>query len=170
MFERGEAVVHPTRGVGIVVDIEERSWQGDESLYYKIELLGREPDVSIRIPVEKADGLGVRRAISASEVKQIWDVLRSEPESLPSNHKTRYKVLKDKLHAGDVLKVAEILRDLTWRREDKDHLTTRVKRVYEEGLMFLAGEIAAAQDIPLTEAMAQVRSKLKAILPAKSAA
>ncbi len=170
MFEKGEAVVHPTRGVGTVVDIEERRWQGDKSLYYKIELLGREPDVSIRIPIEKAEGLGVRRAISASEVKQIWDVLRSDPESLPSNHKTRYKVLKDKLHAGDVLKVAEILRDLTWRREDKDHLTTRVKRVYEEGLMFLAGEIAAAQDIPLSEAMAQVRSKLKAILPAESTA
>lgn len=170
MFERGDAVVHPTRGVGFVVDIEERPWRGDKSLYYKIELLGREPDVSIRIPVEKAEGLGVRRAISASEISRVWEVLHADPEELPSNHKTRYKVLKDKLHAGDVLQVAEILRDLTWRREDKDHLTTRVKRVYEEGLMFLAGEIAAAQDVSLTEAMTQIRSKLQEILPAKSTA
>jgi hypothetical protein len=32
--------------------------------------------------------------------------------------------------------------------------------MYEEGMMLLAGEIAASQDIDLTDAEAQIRAKL----------
>jgi CarD family transcriptional regulator len=168
IFNTGDAVVHPNRGVGVVVDIKERKWQGSRSQYYEIELLGREPSVSLMIPVEEADELGIRRAISPSQLDDVWSVLASQPEELPTNHKTRHKFLKDKLHAGDIFQVAEVLRDLTWRRKEEDHLTTRGKRIYKESMMFLAGELAAIQKIDLTEATSQIRAKLKEILSSKS--
>ncbi len=164
MFNTGDAIVHPTRGVGVVVDIEEREWQGSSSQYYQIELLGREPSLKLMIPIKEADELGIRRAIQHSEVEQVWSVLNSEAEDLPQNHKTRHKVLRDKLHAGDVFQVAEVLRDLTWRQREEDHLTTRGRRIYKEALMFLAGEIAAAQGIDVAEAEGQIRERLRAIL------
>jgi CarD family transcriptional regulator len=163
MFERGDAIVHPIRGAGVVTDIEERPWRGDSSLYYKIKLLGQDPSISLRVPVEEADSIGIRYAIPKSQVEQIWQVLFSSPDKLPSNHKTRYKFLKEKLHAGDVLQVAEVVRDLTWRQQKKDHLTTRGKRVYEEGIGFLSGEIAAAQNIDIMEADMKIRTKLREI-------
>jgi CarD family transcriptional regulator len=116
------------------------------------------------IPIEEADELGLRLAIQRSEVEQVWRVLRSEPEDLPSNHKTRHKLLREKLHAGDVFQVAEVLRDLTWRQREEDHLTTRGKRIYKEALMFLAGEVAAAKEVEVAEAEAQIREKLREIL------
>ncbi|MGD2143874.1 MAG: CarD family transcriptional regulator [Anaerolineae bacterium] len=165
MFDTGDAIVHPTRGVGVVVEIQEREWQGTSSQYYQIELLGREPSLKLMIPIEEADELGLRRAIEQSEVEEVWGVLQSDPDELPQNHKTRHKLLRDRLHAGDVFQVAEVLRDLTWRQREEDHLTTRGKRIYKEALMFLSGEIAAAQHIDVAEAEAQIRGKLRGILP-----
>ncbi|MGD2104359.1 MAG: CarD family transcriptional regulator [Anaerolineae bacterium] len=161
MFGTGDAIVHPRRGVGIVTDIREREWQGTNSRYYEIELLGREPNLSLMIPIEEADDLGLRPAIERSEVEEVWLILRSEPQELPSNHKTRHSLLRDKLHAGDIFQVAEVLRDLTWRRQEEGHLTTRGKRIYKEALMFLSGEVAAAQQMDVTEAEMLVREKLR---------
>lgn len=163
MFEKGDAVVHPTRGVGVVVDIEEREWRGSRSRYYRIELVGQEPSLSLMLPVEEADELGLRRAISESEMEKVWHVLHSDPQKLPSNHKTRHSLLRDKLHAGDVFQVVEVLRDLTRRRRE-DHLTTRGKRIFKEGMMFLSGEIATAQGIDVVEAESQIRAELREIL------
>lgn len=165
MFNIGDAIVHPTRGVGVVVDIKEREWQGSSSKYYQINLLGREPTLSLMVPVEETDELGLRRAIEPSEVERIWDLLRSEPEELPKNHKTRHKLLRDKLHAGDIFQVAEVLRDLSWRRKWEDHLTTRGKRIYKEALTFLAGEIAAAKEIDVSEAKTEIRAHLRKVIP-----
>jgi CarD family transcriptional regulator len=164
MFNTGDAIVHPTRGVGVVVNIQEREWQGSSSRYYQIELLGREPSLKLMIPIEEADELGLRLAIQRSEVEQVWRVMRSDPEELPANHKTRHKLLREKLHAGEVFQVAEVLRDLTWRQKEEDHLTTRGKRIYKEALMFLAGEVAAALDIDVAEAKTQIREELRRIL------
>lgn len=163
MFEAGDAIVHPMRGVGIVVNIQEREWQGSASRYYQIELLGREPSLKLLVPVEEADELGLRRAIGGSEVDDVWQVLRSEPNELPENHKTRHSQLREKLHNGDVFETAEVLRDLTWRQKEEDHLTTRGKRIYDEALMFLAGEVAAAQEIEVPEAEVQIRERLQEI-------
>jgi len=162
MFDTGDTIVHPTHGVGVVVDIKEREWRGSNSLYYQIDLLGREPNVCLMIPVEAAERLGLRAAIPSSQLEQLWRVLHSTPEILPTNHKLRYKLLMDKLHAGDVFQIAEVLRDLTWRQQ-KNNLTTRGKQVYKDGMTFLAGEIAAAQGIDVTEATTQVRTKLEEI-------
>ena len=164
MFDTGDAIVHPTRGVGVVVDIEDRVWQGNSSQYYQIELLGREPNLKLMIPIEEAEELGIRLAIRQPEVEQVWRVIRAQPEDLPQNHKTRHKVLQEKLHAGDIFLVAEVLRDLTWRKREEERLTTRGNRIYKEALTFLAAEIAAAQQVDVAEANSQVREKLGEIL------
>ena len=87
-------------------------------------------------------------------------MLRADPKKLPTNHKKRYKLLGDKLHAGDVYQVAEAVRDMAWRQQRQGNLTTMGKRIYEEGLRILAGEIAAVQGVDLNAAEAQVRDRL----------
>jgi RNA polymerase-interacting CarD/CdnL/TRCF family regulator len=36
MFKSGDAIIHPVRGAGVVVRIEERQWRGSDNLYYKV--------------------------------------------------------------------------------------------------------------------------------------
>ena len=71
---------------------------------------------------------------------------------LPDNHEQRCTLLDEKLSSGDVFAVAEVLRDLAWRREEKRHLTIRGKRLYERGMALLAGEVASVQESDLVDA------------------
>jgi len=160
MFKEGDAVIHPIRGAGVVQCVEERQWRGAEALYYRIDLLSQ-PGSNLMVPVGSAKGLGLRRAIPSSQLKKVWRVLSTDPNALPTEHKERYQVLEDKLHGGDVLKVAEAVRDMAWRRHHEGRLTTRGKRMYDEGMTLLAGEIAATKGIDMADAEAQVVERLQ---------
>lgn len=142
-----------------MVQVEEKQWHGSNSLYYRIELLGQ-PGTSLMIPIQRADSIGLRSAVSRSKLVQVWRVLRSNPSMLPSDHKTRYALLNGKLHTGDVLQVAEAVRDMAWRREHRGTLTTQGKRIFEEGMRILSGEVAAAWGVDMTEAEAEINDRL----------
>ena len=161
MFRSGDAIVHPTRGAGVIVSIDQRQWRGGVSQYYRIRLLDQ-PGTSLMIPISEAETLGLRYAIEESDISQVWHVLASEPQVLPTDHKERYQVLEGKLYAGDVYQVAEVVRDMAWRQREEGTLTTVGKRHYDESVKMLAGEIAAAQGIELSEAQAQIIARLHA--------
>jgi RNA polymerase-interacting CarD/CdnL/TRCF family regulator len=163
MFEAGDAIVHPVRGAGVVVCIEERQWHGTSDQYYRIKLLGQ-PGTSLMIPVGAAETIGLRHAASKSKLDHVWRMLRADPENLPADHKARYELLNEKLHAGDVLQVAEAVRDMAWRRKQEGSLTTQGKRIYEDGMRILSGEIAASQAIDMADAEAQVSEKLAEVV------
>ncbi len=163
MFKVGDAIVHRVRGAGMVVRVEERQWRGANALYYRIELLGQ-PGTSLMIPVEVAETVGLRCAIPPSELKHVWRVLRADPNTLPVEHKERYQVIEERLHVGDIFKVAEVVRDMAWRKQRGSKLTTRGKQMYEDGVKLLAGEVAATRGIALADAEAEVRERLWKIL------
>lgn len=160
MFKTGDAIIHPIRGAGVVVCIEERPWRGNSDMYYRIKLLGQ-PGTNLMVPVEVAETIGLRHAIPRSELDQVWGVLHAVSGTLPADHKERYQLLEGKLHSGDVLQVTEAVRDIAWRQQQGSNLTTQDKRIYEEGIMLLTGEIAATRDISLADAEAQVRARLR---------
>jgi RNA polymerase-interacting CarD/CdnL/TRCF family regulator len=87
-------------------------------------------------------------------------VLLADPGTLPADHEERYALLGTKLNTGDVLKVAEVVRDMAWRQRHKGHLTKRGKKMYDDGMMLLAGEVAIVKDVKLTDAEAEIRTKL----------
>ena len=159
MFEAGDAIIHPVRGAGVVVRVEERRWHGSNALYYIIKLLGQ-PGTKLMIPASAAETLGLRHTIPRSKLSKVWHVLRAVPRTLPSDHKKRYELLDDKLHTGDVFQVTEIVRDMAWRQQREGKLTMMGKQRYEEGMRILAGEIATVQGIDLEDAEAQVRARL----------
>ena len=140
--------------------VEERELGGRSDLFYRIKLLSQ-PASNLIVPTKSADTLGLRRAIARSRLSRVWRVLRSTPESLPSDHKKRYELVQDKLQAGDVLQIAEAVRDMTWRQQQEGSLTTRGKRIFEDGMSLLVGEIAATQGIEVSDAELQVRSRLE---------
>jgi CarD family transcriptional regulator len=160
VFKEGDAVVHPVHGAGVVELVEERELAGRSDQYYRIKLLSQ-PASNLIVPTKAAETLGLRRAIARSRLGKVWRVLRSAPESLPSDHKRRYEVIQDKLQGGDVLEIAEAVRDMTWRQEQQGSLTTRGKRFFQDGMSLLAGEIAAAQGIDISDAELQVRGRLE---------
>jgi CarD family transcriptional regulator len=161
VFDIGDKVFHPVHGAGHVVDVKERRSLGNAKRYYSIELLGQ-PKTLLMVPVKDAPDIGLRASIRQSELGQVWSVLRANPETLPTDHEQRYEVLKDRLRGGDVLQIAAALRDMAWREEQERRLTKQGKRLYDESLMLLAGEIAITQDSDLSAAETQIMETLKA--------
>jgi CarD family transcriptional regulator len=167
-FKTGDAVFHPVRGAGVVTGIKDRKWDGEKCRYYTIELLGH-PGTKVMVPAVTAKEIGLRHAMSQANLKKVWRVLRGDPQKLPKDYKDRYAVIEEKLHTGDTFEVAEAVRDMAWRRKQEGKLTTKGKRIYQEALMLLAGEIAAVQEIEMEEAEGQVYARLQESLTPASA-
>ncbi len=160
MFQVGDAVVHPVNGAGFVAKLHSMPGFDEEKPCYKIEILGR-TKTTLMVPVERAEEVGLRRAITVPHLDRVWDVLRGEPEALPDNHKTRYKQMEDKLHTGEVLQIAEVVRDMAWRQRQADHLNVPGRRIYLRGMELLISELAVAQTIEIEAAELQVEKLLK---------
>lgn len=162
MFEKGDAVVHSVRGAGIVKGFEKLRRKGRDRLYYIIELLGL-PDSSLMIPVkqngEETDVL--RPPISESNLTTVWEVLSGQPQTLPSAHKTRHRLVEEKLQTGEILETAEAVRDMAWREHTEKGLTSRGKRIYERGLTLLSAELAAAQGFELKDVKSQIHEHMR---------
>lgn len=159
-FEVGDAVVHPVRGAGVITKVEEIERQEGSKRYYRIKLVAQ-PRTILRVPVGTTKERGMREAVPTSRLKRVWKVLDAEPQPLPSNHKKRSRVLRERMRTGDIIVVAQALRDLAWRRVDRGSLGQKDKRLYRRGVNLLAGEIAAAQEIDLEEAKLELWDKLR---------
>jgi CarD family transcriptional regulator len=159
-FQVGETVIHPNYGAGVITEIKERSSLGVGKRYYSIELLG-DPGTTVMVPLGKEEKVGLRPPISRSRVSRMWRILRAEPQVLPSEHEKRYAVIEDKLRDGDVFQIAEAVRDLAWRREEKRDLTRAGNKLYETGLGFLVSELAVVQDTDVDTAEAQIAERLE---------
>ena len=145
-FEVGDTVVHPGYGAGEVVEIKALAYLGRErKSYYSIDLLS-DPGTTVMVPVRDEKKVGLRRPIASSRMKRVWRVLGSAPETLPTDHKERYALVEGKLHGGDTVRIAEALRDMAWRREQKSSLTIEGKRLYDRAIRFLSAEIAVSRD------------------------
>ena len=144
MFQIGDMVVHPGYGVGKVVDIEKLACLGSDKRYYSIRLVD-DGGTQVWVPVEEAEGRGVRHPILRSQLKKIWRALRAKPEELPSEHKKRYGIVREKVDDGDSLQIAEALRDLSWKDYHVRSLTSEGKRLYDKAMKFLTAEIAVVQ-------------------------
>ena len=159
-FNIGDAVVHPIRGAGRIVGFKEFETQGTLKQYYEIKLL-KQTNTSLMIPVGEAEDVGMRRALSESELNQVWEVLRETPQELPSNYRSRHKVINDRLQTGDVFQIAEAVRDAGWRRQTEDGLTQKGKELYKKGIRLLAAEIAVSRGTTLAKAKRELKTKLK---------
>ena len=160
-FQVGETVVHPNYGAGVITEIQERHSLGPRKRYYSIELLG-DPQTTVMVPLDKEESVGLRQPIPKARLSRLWRILRGEPEVLPDEHKERYAVIEGKLQEGDLFQIAEAVRDLAWRREEKRKLTTVGGRLYETSLGFIASELAGVQGSDVDAAQAQIAERLEA--------
>jgi CarD family transcriptional regulator len=141
VFQVGDTVVHPGYGAGKVVDIEKLSCLGSDKSYYSIKLLDGS-ETQVWVPVQDAEKKGIRPPIASSQLSEVWRLLRAQPKTLPSDHQQRYGIVRQKLENGDVLQIAEALRDLSWKDYHVRSLTSEGKRLYDKAMKLLATEVA----------------------------
>ena len=141
-FVVGETVVYPHHGAAKIVKVEEKTIRGEKKLY--LELKVAQGELTIWVPAENVEMVGVRDVIDKKGVEQVFGVLRAEFIEEPTNWSRRYKANLEKLASGDVIKVSEVVRDL-WRREQDRGLSAGEKRMLAKARQILVSELALAK-------------------------
>ena len=95
-------------------------------------------------PADNVDLVGVRDVVNAEGLDRVFNVLRQPYTEEPTNWSRRYKANLEKLASGDVIKVAEVVRDL-WRRERERGLSAGEKRMLAKARQILVSELALAE-------------------------
>jgi CarD family transcriptional regulator len=148
-FSVGDKVVHPRRGPGRIVDVERQEFLQEAKQYYVIDMPARA--LTVRIPVLRVAEVGLRPAMTRKKLARVLDILHARPRRLPADHKERQESVREKIHTARPIKMAEAVRDLTWRGRSA-HLTKTDSELLKLVQDFLAAEMALASDIEVSEA------------------
>src|SRR5207245_9667746 len=105
--------------------IETRTIKGEERKYLVLKVA--QGDLTVRVPAENAEVVGVRDVVGQEGLDRVFEVLRAPHSEEPTNWSRRYKANGEKLASGDVNKVAEVVRDL-WRGDRERRLAAGERR------------------------------------------
>ena len=141
-FSVGDTVVYPHHGAALIESIEQRVIKGEEREYQVLRI--DQGDLVVRVPSDNVDLVGVRDVVNSEGLEQVFSVLRQPYTEEPTNWSRRYKANVEKLASGDVIKVAEVVRDL-WRRDQDRGLSAGEKRMLSRARQILVSELALAE-------------------------
>lgn len=143
-FKVGEKAVYPAHGVGTVKGIESQDFDGFRQTFYVLRIMDN--GMTIRVPVQNAGAIGMRKVISREHVDKIYEVLRDR--DVPTDNQTwnrRYREYMNKIQTGDLIEVAKVLRDLALLKAAKN-LSFGERKMFDQARNLLVQEISVAKD------------------------
>jgi len=143
VFRKGDRVMYPHHGAAVIKDLVELEVFGKRRTYLKLCL--PHGDLSIMVPVDSTEQVGLRGVVSRDEVDKVFDLLREDEGWMPGIWGQRYKTNLAKLISGDIYQVAEVVRDLSLREIGKG-LSPAEKRMLAKAREILISELTFALD------------------------
>jgi CarD family transcriptional regulator len=140
-FKVGDKVVYPHHGAAVVERRETKEAFGEKREYLVLRLAYG--DLTLMVPADNTEGVGLREVINDEEVEEVFAVLRKKEARMPTNWSRRYKNHSEKLRSGDIYQVAEVVRNLSIRDKDKG-LSAGEKRMLSRARQILVSELTFA--------------------------
>ena len=148
-FDVGDKVVYPHHGAAVVEKREKKHAFGEERDYLVLKLAYG--DLTLMVPADNTEEVGLREVINDEEVEEVFAVLRKKDARMPTNWSRRYKNHVEKLKSGDIYQVAEVVRNLSLREKDKG-LSAGEKRMLAKARQILVSELTFAINVSEEEA------------------
>ncbi len=143
-FDVGDRVVYPQHGAAVIEKRETKAFFGEEREYLVLKVAFG--DLTVMVPADNTDEVGLREVINDEEVEEVFAVLRKKEARMPTNWSRRYKNHVEKLKSGDIYQVAEVVRNLSIRDKDKG-LSAGEKRMLNRARQILVSELTFALDV-----------------------
>ena len=166
MFKVGDKVVYPHHGAGTVVKRESRDVLGTKREYLTIKILHN--DMTVNVPSENAEKVGLRQVIDEPAVEKVLKALRGSGTNMPKNWNRRFKHNRDKMKTGDIMELAEVVRNLSLRDHEKG-LSTGEKQMFVKAKKILASELMYAKQMDEAEAAVWLDEVLATVSNGKKA-
>ncbi|OPX20792.1 MAG: CarD family transcriptional regulator [Desulfobacca sp. 4484_104] len=158
MFETGDLAVYPAHGVGVIESIEDKEISGNSQKFYIMRIL--ENNMIIMIPTQNAQAVGLRGIIDPQAVARIYEILGTRKRLV--EHQTwnrRYRDYMEKIKTGSLFQVAEVLRDLSLLKSDKD-LSFGERKMLDTAKNLLIKELSIARKKEEIEIEADIQKLL----------
>jgi CarD family transcriptional regulator len=156
-FKKGEKVVYPAHGVAVIEDIQSKVISGTERRFYMLRILGTEK-MTIMIPTENVEAVGLRRVIGKDMVTKIYKILRERKvEGDSQTWNRRYREYTEKIKTGSPLEIAKVLRDLLVLKGDKE-LSFGERKMLDTARSLLVKELSIAKAHPEEKIMEELKT------------
>jgi CarD family transcriptional regulator len=149
LYELGDKVVYPHHGAGTIVSKEVREVLGTKREYLTIKILHN--DMTVNVPSENAEKVGLRKVSNEKMMDSVYKALTAGSTEMPKNWNRRFKHNRDKMKTGDILELAEVVRNLALRDHEKG-LSTGEKQMFVKAKKILASELMYAKGMNEEEA------------------
>ena len=159
MFKVGDLAVYPAHGVGIIERIENREISGCQEDFFVMRIL--ENNMIIMIPSSNTKNVGLRGLIDQTEVSKVFSILKNRDMYVDDNQtwNRRYRDYMDKIKSGSVFEVAEVYRDLSTLKQDKE-LSFGERKMLDTARSLLVKEISLAKNMKEEDVERDIQSNL----------
>jgi RNA polymerase-interacting CarD/CdnL/TRCF family regulator len=141
----GDRVVYPNQGVCAVVGFEEQDILGQK---LQLVRMRREEDgAAVLVPKNKVPSIGLRRVATGAQMEGVFHYLAAQFDDPELDWKVRHRDNADRLIAGGVLGVAEVVKGLHSLSRIRP-LPTKEREQYDNARHLLVHEIAVSLGVP----------------------
>jgi CarD family transcriptional regulator len=140
-FQVGDKVVYPNHGIGIVDQIATRTDGFQVQRFYMLTI--KSSSLKVMVPCMNAGSVGLRSVVERGEVERIFCFLRDDNCATNADWKERYREHCEKMKAGSLMEVAEVMKSLLVLNQKKA-LGFREQKMLEKARYLLVNEIAQA--------------------------
>ena len=157
MYKIGDCIAHPLHGAGIVECIEAKKINGMLREYYVVKIpVG---NMTVMIPKETSDSIGVRPIVGAKEADTIIAAIAQLEVNMTQNWNRRYRENMIKIKSGNLMEVAAVIKGLASRETDKG-LSTGERKMLHSAKQILISEIVLSQRVSYEEVEARLSTAL----------
>jgi len=142
MFDVGDYVVYPKHGVGRVIELQDSEIAGMQLQLYVLRF--EKEKMTLRVPFNKAEGVGMRKLSSDKTLKEAMHTLTGKPKVKRTRWSRRAQEYEAKINSGDLVSIAEVTRDL-FRPDDQPEQSYSERQIFEAASSRLARELAAME-------------------------
>ena len=149
-FSVGDKVVYPHHGAAIIEKREKRELNGEMRDYFILKLAYGE--LTLMVPIDSTHEVGLRAITPSKEMPKVFKVLKkNEPTTNTTNWSRRFKANVEKLKSGDIYQVADVVRSLHQRDQEKG-LSAGEKRMLTKARQILVSELTFSKNCNEEEA------------------
>lgn len=144
VFKIGELVVYPAHGVGKITNVEEQEIAGIKLELYIVDF--EKEKLRLKVPTNRAEQKGMRHLADRSLIEQAMKVIRGRARIKRTMWSRRAQEYDAKINSGDLLSVAEVVRDL-YRSDRQPEQSYSERQLFEQALARFARELAAVRKV-----------------------
>jgi CarD family transcriptional regulator len=161
-FDVGDYVVYPKHGVGRVIELQNSEIAGMQLELYVLRF--EKEKMTLRVPINKAESVGMRKLSSDKTLKEAMETLKGKPKVKRTMWSRRAQEYEAKINSGDLVSIAEVTRDL-FRPDDQPEQSYSERQIFEAASSRLARELAAMEKTDEPAALQKILGVLKIAAP-----